>query len=216
MIIHKEILLAGTDTSSVALQWGMAEIINHPKVLRKLRAEMESVVGTRRLVKESDVPNLPYLQAVVKEVLRLHPPAPFVLRQCADDCTINHYDVKGHTRTLINVYAVMRDIEEWVNPEEFIPERFVNEINGGGASKSVSVMGQDFKYIPFGSGRRGCPGASLVLTVLHSTIAALIQCFDWKVKGGIGNRVDVEEGSGFSVGLAKPLLCYPITRLNLF
>ncbi|KAF7818983.1 3,9-dihydroxypterocarpan 6A-monooxygenase [Senna tora] len=203
-----EILLAGTDTSSVALQWAIAEIINHPEVLKKLRAEIDSIVGTSRLVTESDVPDLMYLQAVVKEVLRLHPPAPFALRQSAQDCNVNGYDVKGESRTLLNVYAIMRDPQAWVNPEEFIPERFLDEINGGNG-----IGSQDFRYIPFGSGRRGCPGASLALSVIHITIAALIQCFDWKSKNG--DKVDVEEGSGFSVGLAKPLVCYPMTRLNL-
>ncbi|XP_028777561.1 3,9-dihydroxypterocarpan 6A-monooxygenase-like [Neltuma alba] len=202
-----EILLAGTDTTSVALQWAMAEIINHPGVLNRLREEMDSMVGTRRLVKESDVPNLPYLRAVVKEVLRLHPSAPFALRQSAEDCSINGYDVKGQTRTLVNVYAIMRDPQVWPNPEEFLPERFLE-------GNAMEMKGQDLSYVPFGSGRRGCPGASFALTVMHSTIAALIQCFDWKVKGG--TKVDTTEGSGFSVGLAKPLVCYPITRLDLF
>ncbi|KAI9077321.1 hypothetical protein K1719_040765 [Acacia pycnantha] len=205
-----EILLAGTDTTSVALQWAMAEIINHPRVLKKLRDEMDSIVGSRRLVKESDVPNLHYLQAVVKEILRLHPSAPFALRQSSEDCNINGYDVKGQTRTLVNVYAIMRDPQVWANPEDFMPERF---LDGDETQNLMQMKGQDLRYVPFGSGRRGCPGAALALTVIQPTIAALVQCFDWKVKGG-GSKVDTTEGSGFSVGLAKPLLCYPITRLD--
>ncbi|KAK8473479.1 hypothetical protein PHAVU_001G139250 [Phaseolus vulgaris] len=98
---------------------------NHEQVLTKVREEIDAVVGFSRLVTESDLPNLPYLQAVVKEVLRLHPTAPFALRESAEDCTINGYDIKSQTRTLINVYAIMRDPEEWANPEEFIPERFL-------------------------------------------------------------------------------------------
>lgn len=214
-----DIFLAGTDTSSVASQWAMAEIMNHPQVLKKLRAEIDAVVGKTRLVNESDIPNLPYLQAVIKEVLRLHPTAPFVLRESAQDCTINGYNIKGKTRTLINVYAIMRDPDAWNNPEEFIPERFLEEsdddgINGEDEHVMVKMNGNDFRYIPFGFGRRGCPGASLALTVIQGTIAALIQCFEWKVKGG--DRVDMEEGSSFSAGLAKPLICYPTTCFSPF
>ncbi|KAK7259472.1 hypothetical protein RIF29_25080 [Crotalaria pallida] len=205
-----DIFLAGTDTSSVTLQWAMAEIMNHPQVLKMLRAEIDSVVGKSRLITESDVPNLPYLQAVVKEVLRLHPAGPFSLRQSAEDCRINGYDIKAQTRTLINVYAIMRDPEAWNNPEEFIPERFLEYNN----DDVVKMNGNDFRYVPFGYGRRGCPGASLASTVVQGTVAALIQCFEWKIEGG--DKVNMEEGSSFSVGLAKPLVCYPITCFNPF
>ncbi|XP_014495543.1 3,9-dihydroxypterocarpan 6A-monooxygenase [Vigna radiata var. radiata] len=211
-----DIFLAGTDTSSTASQWAMAEIMNNPGVLRKVRAEIDAVVGSSRLVTESDLPDLRYLQAVVKEVLRLHPTAPFALRQSAEDCTINGYGIKGQTRTLINVYAIMRDPEAWVNPEEFIPERFLEDSDGmkGGAEGITTMNGGDFRYLPFGSGRRGCPGSSLALTVIQVTVASLIQCFEWKTKGG--ERVCLEEGSSFSTGLAKPLVCYPVTRFTPF
>lgn len=196
----------------------MAEIMNHPQVLKKLRAEIDAVVGKTRLVNESDIPNLPYLQVVIKEVLRLHPTAPFALRQSAQDCTINGYNIKGKTRTLINVYAIMRDPDAWNNPEEFVPERFLEEsddgINGDDEHVMVKMGSNDFRYIPFGFGRRGCPGASLALTVIQGTIAALIQCFEWKVRGG--DMVDMQEGSSFSAGLAKPLVCYPTTCFSPF
>ncbi|CAJ1909935.1 unnamed protein product [Sphenostylis stenocarpa] len=213
-----DIFLAGTDTSSTASQWAMAEITNNPGVSRKLRAEIDAVVGTSRLVTESDVPNLRYLQAVVKEVLRLHPTAPFALRESAEDCTINGYEIKGHTRTLINVYAIMRDPQAWTNPEEFIPERFLKDTDTGGingGTERMNIMtGGDFRYLPFGYGRRGCPGSSLALSVIQVTVASLIQCFEWKMKEG--EKVSMEEGSSFSAGLAKPLVCYPVTRFNPF
>ncbi|KAL2320827.1 hypothetical protein Fmac_029796 [Flemingia macrophylla] len=205
-----DIFLAGTDTSSAALQWAMAEMMNNPRVLRKVKAEIDAVVGSSRLVNESDVPNLPYLHAVVKEVLRLHPTAPLALRQSAEDCRINGYDVKGHTRTLINVYAVMRDPQAWLNPEEFIPERFLE--GSDGINRVIAMDGDDFRYLPFGFGRRRCPGSSLALTVIHVTVASLIQCFEWKIKDG----VSMEEGSSFSTGLAKPIVCYPVTCFNPF
>lgn len=206
----KDIFLAGTDTSSTASQWAMAEIMSNPGVLRKVRAEIDAVVGSSRLVTESDLQNLRYLEAIVKEVLRLHPTAPFALRESAEDCTINGYDIKGQTRILINVYAIMRDPEAWSNPEEFIPERFLED--GDGMINRMN--GGDFRYLPFGSGRRGCPGSSLALTVIQVTVASLIQCFRWKTKDG--DRVCLEEGSSFSTGLAKPLVCYPVTRFTPF
>ena len=121
--------------------------MNRPAMLNKLRAEIDTAVGSNRLVNESDVPNLPYLQAVVKEVLRLHPTAPFALRQSAEDCSINGYDVKGQTRTLINVYAIMRDPEAWANPEEFIPERFFEASDGinGEAEHMIKMSVNDFR-----------------------------------------------------------------------
>ena len=130
-------------------------------------------MGPTKLVNESDVPNLPSLQAVVKELLRPHPTAPFALRQSAKDCKINGSDVKAQTRTLTNVYAIMRDPEGWVNPEEFIAERHLinnnDEISGGG-KRMMKMKGQDFAYVPFGNGRRRCPGESLALAVIRSTI----------------------------------------------
>ncbi|MED6158014.1 hypothetical protein PIB30_028834 [Stylosanthes scabra] len=204
-----DIFLAGTDTTSVALLWTMAEILNRPTVLKKLRPEIDAVVGSTRLVNESDVPKLPYLQAVVKEALRLHPSAPLVLREAVEDCMINGYNIKKQTRTIINVYAVMRDPEAWANPEEFIPERFLE------ATDHLSKMSvNDVKYVPFGFGKRGCPGASLALTVINVTVASLIQCFNWRIKGG--DKVNMEEGSSFSTGLAQPLVCYPLTCFNPF
>lgn len=203
VVMKKDIFLAGTETSSAALQWAMAEMMNKEGVLKRVKEEIDEVVGTNRLVSESDITNLRYLQAVVKEVLRLHPTAPLAIRESAENCSINGYDIKGQTRTLINVYAIMRDPEAWPNPEEFMPERFLDGINAA-----------DFSYLPFGFGRRGCPGSSLALTLIQVTLASLIQCFQWNIKAG--EKLCMEEASSFSTGLAKPLLCYPITRFNPF
>ncbi|XP_057722628.1 3,9-dihydroxypterocarpan 6A-monooxygenase-like [Arachis stenosperma] len=218
----RDIFLAGTDSSSVSVQWTMAEILNHPTVLKRLRAEIDAVVGSTRLVNESDVPNLPYLQAVVKEAMRLHPTAPLSLREAASDFSINGYNVKSQTRTIINIYAIMRDPEAWPNPEDFIPERFLDDTTNDGVygdhynlkERFIKMSVNDFRYIPFGFGKRGCPGASLALTVINLTVAALIQCFDWRIKGA--DRVNMEEGSSFSMGLAQPLVCYPVTCFNPF
>ncbi|CAN1278249.1 3,9-dihydroxypterocarpan 6A-monooxygenase [Linum perenne] len=198
-----DIFFAGTDTSSAAMQWAMGELINHPKSFSKLRAEINSVVGPTRLVNDSDVPNLPYLRAVIRETLRLHPSAPLIIRECAEDCMVNGFSIKSKTRVLVNVYAIMRDPESWVNPNEFDPERFMDD---------MEYKGQNFRFLPYGSGRRGCPGASLAMMMMHAAIGSLVQCFDWKVKEGV--RVDLSPGPGFAAELGQTLECYPITHVK--
>ncbi|WJZ99444.1 hypothetical protein VitviT2T_017890 [Vitis vinifera] len=201
-----DILLAGTDTQSVATQWAMAELINRPRVFNKLREEIDSIVGSTRLVKESDVPNLPYLQAVVKETLRLHTSAPFILRQCIQDCKIDGYDIKANTRVMISAFAIMQDPNSWEDPSEFIPERFLVNSGENMVDHVTEIKGQDFRYVPFGSGRRGCPGAALAMMVMQMTIGRLVQCFDWRVKDG--EKVDLNVGPGFSAEMKTPLVCF--------
>ncbi|XP_031247698.1 3,9-dihydroxypterocarpan 6A-monooxygenase-like [Pistacia vera] len=208
-----ELFMASVDTTSAAIQWTMAELINRPEVFKKLRDEIESVVGLNRLVKESDVPKLPYLQAIVKESLRLHPPGPIMFRECIADCKIKGFDVKARTKTLVSLYAIMRDPDSWNDPDEYLPERFLSE-NNIDEHNEMEMKGQDFRYLPYGGGRRGCSGAAHAHSVMHTTIGALVQCFDWKVKGG--EQIDIIVGSGFAGAMAVPLTCYPITRFNPF
>ncbi|KAK9125442.1 hypothetical protein Scep_014288 [Stephania cephalantha] len=210
-----EMFIAGTETSSTALQWAIAELINNPIVLRKLREEIKSSVGTSRIVQESDVPNLPYLQAIVKETLRLHTPAPLILRRCSEDCKINGFDVPKDTRVLINAYSVMRDPLHWKEPDMFTPERFQRDAEENIGQHQMDMKGLHLHYIPFGSGKRGCPGASLALTAIHGTLATLAQCFDFQVDNeGIDRTIDMEEGTRFTAAMKKPLICYPILRFR--
>lgn len=204
--------MAGTETVSVALQWTLAEIINHPKVFEKLRQEINTVVGSKRLVEESDVPNLPYLQAVVKESLRLHAPAPLIFRRCEQDCKINGYDILANERIIFNVHAIMRDSDSWENPLDFLPERFMVESRETYDHYQMDIKGQNFNIFPFGSGRRGCPGASLALAVVHATIGMVVQCFDFTVQGG--EKINTKEGPGLSSCMAHPQMCYITTHLN--
>ncbi|KDP43436.1 hypothetical protein JCGZ_16723 [Jatropha curcas] len=120
-----DLFIGGTVTSAATMQWIMAELINHPKVFKKLREEIESVTGTNRSVHESDIPNLHYLQAVVKETLRLYPLAPLMPRECSEDCKIGGFNIPKETAVLINAYSIMRDPEIWENPSKFYPERFL-------------------------------------------------------------------------------------------
>ncbi|XP_075666024.1 cytochrome P450 93A2-like [Castanea sativa] len=158
------------------------------------------------------MPNLPYLRAVIRETLRLHPSGPFIIRECAEDCKVNGSFVKGKSHVLINVYAMMQDPELWTNLDEFIPERFLESSDEKISEHQMEFKGQNFRYIPFGSGRRGCLGRSLAMLMMHTTIAALVQRFDWTMKGR--ENVDLSLGSGFGVEIEKPLVCYRITRLT--
>ncbi|KAK3446794.1 hypothetical protein EUGRSUZ_A02421 [Eucalyptus grandis] len=202
-----DLLIAGVDTTSASMQWAIIELLKHPHTLRKLREEIDTAVGSTRLVNESDVPNLPYLQAVVKETLRLHNPGPMLRRKCNSDCEINGYDIKAGTNILVNAYAIMHDPGTWEDPDEFVPERFMA---GDRDDHHMELKGQDFHFLPFGSGRRACIGAAHATIVMHTTIGGLIQCFD--LKGA--EKVDIKLATGYSGAMANPLVCYPIGRLN--
>lgn len=214
----QDLFIAGTDTSAEAMQWAIAELINHPNVFQKVREEIYSVVGKNRLVKESDIPNLPYLQAVVKETLRLYPPGPVTTRECRQNCKIAGFDIPEKTAVAINLYAIMRDPNLWDDPNEFRPERFMVYSKEQDISDDNEVKGPRFNFVPFGAGRRGCPGTTLAFSLMNATIAALVQCFDWKVYGRGGERatVDMQVGTGMSMCMAHPLKCLPIVHVNPF
>jgi cytochrome P450 len=202
-----DIFVAGTDTSAITIEWALAELINNPDIMKKARDEIDSTIGTTpRLVQESDIPNLPCLQAVVKETLRLHPTGPIIVREATKDCTVADYHIPVKTQLFVNVWAIGRDPNHWEKPLEFRPERF---LDGKG---SLDVRGQHFHLLPFGSGRRGCPGTSLALQVIQTSLAAMIQCFEWRVDNG---NVNMEEGPGLTLPRAHPLICVPVPRLNI-
>nr|GFB01901.1 cytochrome P450 93A3-like [Tanacetum cinerariifolium] len=214
---------AGTDTSALTTEWALAELINHPNSLRKAVDEIGQVVGKKRLLQESDLPNLPYLEAIVKETLRLHPAAPLIPRRSTNDCTVAGYYIPAKTNIYVNVWALGRDPNYWNNPLEFQPERFIEsrlDVRGQHFhmlpfESRLDVRGQHFHMLPFGSGRRICPGTSLALQVVQATLGAMIQCFDWKAgKDGNLPRVDMEEGLSFTLSRANPLVCVPVTRLD--
>uniref|UniRef100_A0A0D9WNF1 Cytochrome P450 n=1 Tax=Leersia perrieri TaxID=77586 RepID=A0A0D9WNF1_9ORYZ len=181
------ILAAGTDTTTVTTEWVMAAMLKYPEVFRKVRAELDAVVGTGRLVDESDITNLPYLQCVVKETLRLYPPAPIVpAHEAMEDCTIGGVRVERGTMIVPNLYAIHRDANVWDAPEEFRPERFLGK----------AVM----PVLPFGIGRRRCPGEAMATRIVFMAAAALVQCFDWDA-----GEIDMVGGDGLTVPMATPL-----------
>uniref|UniRef100_A0A251UY51 Putative cytochrome P450 n=1 Tax=Helianthus annuus TaxID=4232 RepID=A0A251UY51_HELAN len=201
------IFVAGTDNSAITTEWALSELINHPKVMKKAIEEIDHVVGKNRLLQESDIPNLPYLQAIIKETLRLHPPVPMIPRRSIEDGTVAGYNIQANTTVFINVWAVGRDPNYWESPLEFRPERF--------QENRLDVRGQHSEFLPFGSGGRMCPGTSLGWKMVHATFGAMLQCFEWKAgKDGNLPRVDMDEGIGLSNPRANRLVCVPVARLD--
>nr|XP_043607215.1 cytochrome P450 93A2-like [Erigeron canadensis] len=204
-----DILLAATDTSAATMEWGLSQLINHPNIMKKALEEIHQVVGENRLLQESDIPNLPYLQAIVKETLRLHPPFPMFVRKSTEDFMVAGYHIPAKTIVFINVWALGRDPNHWESPHEFRPERFQGKEN------DIDVRGQHFHMLPFGSGRRMCPGISLAHFMVHTTLGTMIQCFDWKAgKDGNLSSVDMEEGVGLTLTKANHLVCVPVARID--
>ncbi|KAL4309605.1 hypothetical protein GQ457_01G053850 [Hibiscus cannabinus] len=202
-----EIFMASVDTITASIRTAMGELINHPNILKRLREEIDSVAGNNMLIDEPSASKLPYLQAVVMETLRLHHPSPILRRFSRKDSKINGFDVEKGSRVFINIHTIMRDPNRYEEPEKFIPERFL--------ANRAEVKGQDFHYIPFGSGRRACPGSYIAIPVMHLVIGALIQCFDWEVKDG--DKADNKaEGSGYTGACPSPLVCYPNARFDPF
>jgi len=208
LLWDKDLFIAGTETTAEAMQWAMAELLNHPEAFQKVRKEIELVTGNARLVDESDVANMPYLQAVVKETLRLYPSAPVTTRECGQHCKINGFDVPPNTAVAINLYAIMRDPDSWDHPNEFLPERFLQEdLSDGNRMK--------FNFVPFGGGRRGCPGTALAFILISTAVAAMVQCFDWKIgEDGKGEKVNMQSGSGLSLRMVHPLICVPVVHFD--
>nr|KYP70467.1 Cytochrome P450 71A1 [Cajanus cajan] len=206
--ILMDMFAASFDTSAVAIEWAMSELLRHPRVMKKLQDELTNVVGINRVVEESDLTKLSYLNMVVKETLRLYPVGPLLIpRESLEDITINGYFIKKKSRILINAWTIGRDPKVWSdNAEIFYPERFVNN--------DIDIRGHDFQLIPFGSGRRGCPGIQLGLITFSLVLAQLVHCFNWELPSGISpNDLDMTEKFGLSLPRSNHLLAVPSYRL---
>ncbi|KAM7251244.1 hypothetical protein ACFE04_023127 [Oxalis oulophora] len=189
----QSMIFAGTDTSAVTMEWAMSNLVNHPNILDKARAEIDAQVGQDRLLDEADIPNLPYLQNIVSETLRLYPAAPLLVQHVAsEDCKVGGYDMPRGTMLLVNAWAIHRDPNLWEDPTSFKPERFDNRESR-----------EAYKLIPFGMGRRACPGTGLAQRMISLTLGRLIQCYDWKRIGE--EQVDMTEGKGATMPKLIPL-----------
>ncbi|GJN07809.1 hypothetical protein PR202_ga25673 [Eleusine coracana subsp. coracana] len=206
-----DMFITGGDTVTITVEWAMAELLRNPATMAKVRAEItaSSLGGNKTVVDESDAASLPYLRAVVKEVLRMHPVAPVMVPHLAveDGVEIGGYAVPKGSTVFFNVWAIMRDPAVWNRPDEFLPERFLD----GGRAAELDYKGKDYEYIPFGSGRRQCPGLPMVERVVPHMLASLLHAFQWRLpEGRSAEQLDVSERFTTANVLAVPLKAVPV------
>uniref|UniRef100_A0A2C9UJ75 Cytochrome P450 n=1 Tax=Manihot esculenta TaxID=3983 RepID=A0A2C9UJ75_MANES len=194
-----DMFIAGTDTSSATLVWTMAELIRNPHAMRRVQEEVRSVCEGKKRAQENDLPQLVYLKSVVKESLRVHPPAPLsVPRETIEDCKIGDYEIPARTMVYINALAISMDHKSWENPSEFLPERFLDS--------SIDFSGQHYEFIPFGVGRRGCPGMNFGVVLIEIALANLLHSYDWELPHGVSREdLDMQEAFGVTMHKKTPL-----------
>ncbi|XVF55625.1 hypothetical protein PTKIN_Ptkin06aG0051400 [Pterospermum kingtungense] len=205
-VIVFEMFTAGTDTTTSTLEWAMTELLHNPRTLRNVQAELRKTLGPDKKLEEKDIEKLPYLKAVIKETLRLHPPLPFLVPHMAmDSCKMLGYHIPKETQILVNVWAIGRDPKTWENPLEFKPERFLEP------NMKVDYKGHHFEFIPFGSGRRICPAVPLAARVLPMALGSLLHSFDWALADGFKPEdLDMTERMGITLRKSVPLKAVPI------
>lgn len=199
-----DMFVGGSDTTATGLEWTMTELMRKPRIMKKVQEEIRTIIGVKSKIEAEDIQKMEYMQCVIKESLRLHPPVPLLVpRETTTDVEIEGYHIPSKTRVFVNAWAIQRDPQSWDNPNEFIPERFMDKIN------SADYKGQHFEYIPFGSGRRKCPGLSFGIASFEFALANLLYWFDWKLPNGC-ESLDVEEANGLTVHKKISLILNPI------
>ncbi|KAL9166501.1 hypothetical protein ABFS82_05G033600 [Erythranthe guttata] len=199
-----DLFAAGTETTSSTVEWAMAEALKNPETMKRAKAELAEVIGAGKIVDEADIPRLPYLRCMLKETLRIHPPAPFLIpRRAERDVVVCGYTVPENSQVFVNAWAIGRDPEIWEEPLVFKPERFLES--------EVDFRGRDFELVPFGSGRRICPGLPLAARVLPVVVGSLLNSFDWKIEGGVtAAELNMDEKFGITLQRAHPLRAVPV------
>ncbi|KAF5205187.1 Cytochrome p450, partial [Thalictrum thalictroides] len=201
---------AAMDTSSTAIEWVIAELLKNPRVMKLVQEELENVVGLERMVDETDLIKLSYMKMVIMESMRIHPVAPLLIpHESIEDITVDGYFIPNKSIVLINAWAIGRDANVWSsNAGEFYPERFIGT--------TIDVQGRDFQLLPFGSGRRKCPGMQLGLTVAQLVLAQLVHCFNLVLPGGMSPEdLDMTEKFGLTLPRANHLMAVPTYRLRM-
>ncbi|KAL6841962.1 hypothetical protein ACP4OV_028474 [Aristida adscensionis] len=199
-----EMIFRGTDTVATLMEWIMARMVLHPDIQAKAHTELDVAVGRSHGVADADVANLPYIQCIVKETLRMHPPGPLLswARLAVHDAHIGGHLVAAGTTAMVNMWAITHDASIWPEPEAFRPERFQEE--------DISVLGSDLRLAPFGAGRRACPGKMLALATTHLWLAQLLHRFEW---APTSTGVDLSEHLRMSLEMATPLVCKATPRV---
>ncbi|XP_038899384.1 cytochrome P450 CYP82D47-like [Benincasa hispida] len=201
------LILAGSDTTTITMVWALSLLLNNQEVVRRAQRELDEHVGRQRQVRESDIKNLVYLQAIVKETLRLYPAAPILFpHESLKDCVVAGYHIPAGTRLIVNVQKLQRDPQIWEDPSKFHPERFLT------THKDIDVRGQNLQLIPFGSGRRMCPGISFALQLMHLTLANLLHGFE--ISRPSKELLDMEESVGMTSIKKNPLKVVLTPRLS--
>ncbi|KAF1001612.1 cytochrome P450 76A1-like isoform X1 [Apium graveolens] len=196
-----EMFFAGTETSSATIEWAMCELLQNPNQMKKIKAELVRVVGENNKVQENDIGSLPYLHAIVEETLRIHPPAPLLIpRKAVRDTNFMGYSIPKNTQVMINYWAIGRDEDSWEDALSFKPERFLDS--------NINYKGQSYEFLPFGSGRRMCPGLPLAHRMVHLVLGSLLHHFDWELCDD-GKTIDMRETMGVSAKKLGPLQAIP-------
>ncbi|CAN6275451.1 unnamed protein product [Urochloa humidicola] len=199
-----DMFIAASDTSTNTVQWAMAQLLRHPEKMKKAAEELDAQLGAKDFVMESDLNKLPYLHAVVKETLRLHPAVPIIPREVvADDVSLGGFNVPKGTGVVVNLWAIGRDESVWPCPEEFIPERFLPGKEMGND--------KDFVYRPFGAGRRVCPGMEYTARSVPLLLASILHKIQWELLDGMAPEdMDLSDRYGTVLNLANPLHAVPV------
>ncbi|KAL9991772.1 putative premnaspirodiene oxygenase [Helianthus debilis subsp. tardiflorus] len=198
-----DMFAAGTDTASVIIEWVMFELMLNPRVMHKLQGELRRILKGKKKICESDIKDLDYLRLVIKETLRLHPPLPLLVpRECRAKCEIGGYDIPVNTKVIINFWKIGRDADYWNNRESFIPKRFSESL--------IDFKGTHFEYIPFGAGRRICPGLTIGLANVELLLTRLLYHFNWELPHGVNpENFDRSESFGATLKLKHDLYLVP-------
>ncbi|XP_030530900.1 cytochrome P450 84A1 [Rhodamnia argentea] len=205
--IIMDVMFGGTETVASAIEWAMAELMRSPDDLKKLQQELADVVGLDRRVEESDFEKLTYLKCALRETLRLHPPIPLLLHETSEDAVVAGYRIPARSRVMINAWAIGRDPSSWPEPKRFRPSRFLEP-------GVPDYKGSNFEFIPFGSGRRSCPGMQLGLYALEMAVAHLLHCFTWELPDGMKpSEMDMGDVFGLTAPRSTRLVAVPTPRL---
>ncbi|KAI4338780.1 hypothetical protein MLD38_023793 [Melastoma candidum] len=194
-----DIINGGTDTSPTAVEWALSEMLKNPDVMKRAQTELRDALKGKPVLEESDLEKIKYLKLIIKETFRLHPPATMFGRVMREDCSIHRYDIPKDSLVVINAWSMGRDPNYWENPEKFYPERFLGS--------SIDLAGKHFEFLPFGMGRRMCPGMGFALANMELTLANLMYYFDWQLANGLPPaELDMAELSGQVTKRLNPLL----------
>ncbi|RDY12970.1 Premnaspirodiene oxygenase, partial [Mucuna pruriens] len=200
-----DMFVAGTDTSSAVIEWAISEMLKNPRVMTKAQEEVRKVFGSKGYTNETSLEELKFLKAVIKETLRLHPPFPLLLpRECRETCEIKGYTIPARNKVIVNAWAIARDPECWSEAEKFYPERFMD--------CPIDYRGSNIEFIPFGAGRRICPGILFGISGIELCLAHLLYHYNWELPNGTKENLEMSEALGSSSRRKTDLILVPISH----